>query len=459
MIKELSNKLQELLEKESEKLSIESKFVKRDSKLTGEKFAKGLIFGWQSNPDARLYQLKKTLEIFGVKISEQGLDKRFSKESAEFMELLLNKALSILTISNQVTSGLLTKFSDLKIYDSSSISLPVELIKHWTGPGGTKGSKANSVVKLSASLSLKTGSLKIVLEDGFVNDRNSELIVKDEIEKGSLIIRDLGYYNLESFKKISEHQAYYCSRLKSGNKVFSLSGKEIDIVHLMNNKTFIDKDVIVGNSHQLKCRIVIVRLPEQQKKERIEKLLKKAKREGKSISKKKLALSAFNIFITNLSEQELRFEEVLILMKSRWQIELLFKLWKSYCKIDKSRSEKPYRILTELYTKLLGAIISHHLMIIGMWKNVDRSMFKAIQIIQEHTILISYSFNRGINELANVIEFICSKIDDCIVNKRRENPSNAELLLGLKELYYSFVDVYGAFHETPHAHQPNKKLI
>lgn len=437
MIKELSTKLQELLEKEAEKLSKESKFVIRNSKLTGEKFAKGLIFGWQGNPDASLHQLKKTLDIFGVKISEQGLDKRFSKESAEFMELLLNKVLSILTISSQLNSELINKFSDIKIYDSSSIYLPTDLIEHWTGPGGTKGSKVNSVIKLSTSLSLKTGSLKIVLEDGFVHDNNSELIRKDKIEKGALLIKDLGYYSLECFKEISRHQAYYCSRLKSDTKVFSLSGKEINLVNLMANKNFIDKDVFLGKSQQLKCRMVIVRLPEQLREQRIEKLFKKAIREGKKISERKLSLSNFNIFITNLSPQELNLEELLILMKSRWQIELLFKLWKSYCKIDESRSEKPYRILTELYAKLIGVIISHNLMIIGMWKHLDRSMFKAIQVIQQYAILIAYSFNQGIDKIASIFEFICSKLDTCKINKRTKRPSNAELLKGLKNLNYA----------------------
>ncbi len=154
MINELSINLQGLLEKNVKKLAKESKFVTRNSKLSGEKFAKGLIFGWQNNPDSTLSNLKQSLETFGVNVSEQALNKRFSAESAKFIELLLNQAMSILTRTSKVSSGILTKLSDLKVYDSSIITLPVELIEHWTGTGGNKGSKSNSAIKLSVCLSL-----------------------------------------------------------------------------------------------------------------------------------------------------------------------------------------------------------------------------------------------------------------------------------------------------------------
>ena len=45
----------------------------------------------------------------------------------------------------------------------------------------------------------------------------------------------------------------------------------------------------------------------------------------------------------------------------RWQIELVFKFWKSYCGLDKLPGVRPARVMTEFYAKLLVAIVSNFL--------------------------------------------------------------------------------------------------
>lgn len=437
MIKEFSNKLQELLIKKSQEYGKESGFVKRNSKLGGEKFAQGLIFGWQNNPESSLSDLKQTLLDLGVEISEQGLDKRFNKAALNFMELLLKETMMILNEKRELSSELLSRFSDIKVYDSTTIMLPRELKDYWTGNGSRRGSKTTSALKLSSSLSLKTGSLKVVMEDGFTQDKSSELIRKEEIQGNSLSIKDLGYFSLKTFREMSENNRYFCSRLKCKTKVFSNIGKEIDIVKLMEGKSVIDKEVLVGVKEMFNCRLLVVRLPEELKIKRINEIKKDAKREGVEPSKDKLLLAPFNIFITNAGIEKLSFHEVLIMMISRWQIELLFKLWKSYCQIDKSRSKKPIRILIEVYAKLIGAIISHQLMIIGMWENIDRSMFKAIKTIQKNIPLIVNSFSKGVNEFNDSIESVCKKLSLCRIKKRGKNPSTHQLISLSKQLNYA----------------------
>jgi len=69
--------------------------------------------------------------------------------------------------------------------------------------------------------------------------------------------------------------------------------------------------------------------------------------------------------------------EALILLRLRWQIELLFKLWKSHGQLDLWRTEKPERILCEVYAKLIGLILQHWMLIIGCWHEPHRSLVKA----------------------------------------------------------------------------------
>ena len=44
----------------------------------------------------------------------------------------------------------------------------------------------------------------------------------------------------------------------------------------------------------------------------------------------------------------------MVLLRVRWQIELLFKLFKSHTQVDTWQSQKPWRILCEVYAKIGG---------------------------------------------------------------------------------------------------------
>jgi hypothetical protein len=66
----------------------------------------------------------------------------------------------------------------------------------------------------------------------------------------------------------------------------------------------------------------------------------------------------WTILLTNVPHELLSIDEALVLARCRWQIELCWKLWKQVGKVDTWRSAKPYRILTEIYAKLLGCVIT-----------------------------------------------------------------------------------------------------
>ena len=70
------------------------------------------------------------------------------------------------------------------------------------------------------------------------------------------------------------------------------------------------------------------------------------------------ALAAWTVYVTNVPVALLSLDEALVLARCRWQIELLFKLWKQEGRIDESRSEQPWRVLCEVYAKLLGMVFN-----------------------------------------------------------------------------------------------------
>ena len=90
----------------------------------------------------------------------------------------------------------------------------------------------------------------------------------------------------------------------------------------------------------------------------------------RAASAESLALCDWNLYVTHVEEDKLGIKECLILYRVRWQ--LLFKLWKSHCELVNSASDNPYRILCEIYTKLLIILVQHWIILTGLWE--ERSL-------------------------------------------------------------------------------------
>ncbi|MBA3948074.1 MAG: transposase [Herpetosiphonaceae bacterium] len=95
-------------------------------------------------------------------------------------------------------------------------------------------------------------------------------------------------------------------------------------------------------------------MPQEVADQRRRKLRDEARDKGCQVSARRLALAAWAIFITNAPAELVSLEAGMVLGRVRWQIELLFKLWKSHGHIDESRSTKPWRILCDVYAIAAG---------------------------------------------------------------------------------------------------------
>lgn len=72
----------------------------------------------------------------------------------------------------------------------------------------------------------------------------------------------------------------------------------------------------------------------------------------------RLALCDLNIYLTNLEADQWRAEMVIQLYRIRWQIEILFKVWKSILKIGRVHPMKPHRFLCLMYTQMAWALLN-----------------------------------------------------------------------------------------------------
>jgi hypothetical protein len=427
--------MQGVLTQSADNKAIETGFVKRKRKITGSKFIQTLVFGWLDNPDATLEELTQTGVKVGLDISPQGLDKRFTKESSEFLYKVLEEVLKVTINTEPVGIPVLQRFKGVYLQDTSTVVLPDEFSGIWKGCGGSSPENTSSSVKLHFRLDISSGSLSGQLQSGREHDRSREL---DKLPSGSLWLRDLGYSSLKEYSKLNIDGVYHLSKVKSSYGLYDEEGKRWDLVdflekHCKTDTDRLDRKIYLGFNERYECRMLAIRVPNSVAEVRRGKLKSEAKKKGKKVSERSLRLASWTVLCTNVPYELLTLEEAMTLIRIRWQIELLFKLWKSEGHIDESLSEDSWRILSELYAKLIGMVIHHWIMLTGTWQRPNRSIVKISREIRKHARELAKSFSSGIGdriyETLTEIQRCLSKVRG--VSKRKTKPSAYQLLLGL----------------------------
>ena len=305
----------------------------------------------------------------------------------------------------------------------------------YTGCGGSTSENTSSSVKLQTRLDLNAGKLNgPYLQSGSEHDRNSCLL-KESLPEGSLWITDLGYFSLKEFAEHNANGKYWLSKVNSQCDLYDKDGERWDLVGFLEEHCAeeMDTEVYLGVNQKLPCRLLAIRVSDKVAEVRRGKLKAEAKAKGKQVSEKSLRLSSWLVLCTNVPGDMLQLKEALVLMKSRWQIELLFKLWKDVGHIDEWRSKKPWRILCEVYAKLMVVIIQHWILLCGCWYRPERSMHKASKTIRKHATHLAIAFaSRSKAQLKEALKIIqrCLAVGSGI-SKRKAKPSTYQLLLQL----------------------------
>lgn len=340
-----------------------TKFVQRESNLNGQVFLQALIFGFLEAKDLSLNDLAQVCADIGVEITAQGLDQRFTEKAVAFLEEMFARAMS--TFKNQIPLPLaiLQQFNGIYLTDSSVIPLPDSMTQDYRGCGGN-GPKASMKVQLVFEFLL--GNLaQIALRAGRDPDQSYRDYIQ-VIPKGALSITDLGYFVLDAIKAIMyERNAYFLSRFLARVSLLTPEGQSFNLLERLQNgpRGPVEFPVLLGKQarHRLPCRLVALPVPQEVADRRRHKAKEKARRQKTGSSKEVLALMAWTIFVTNVPVEMLSIEQIALLYPVRWQIELVFKLWKSHCGLRRIAGFRRERILVELYGKLIGAVLTHFL--------------------------------------------------------------------------------------------------
>jgi len=324
-------------------LAIDSKFVLRTPrKITPTNFLLSFFLVVSKRHFSLRTWAVQLSQLIQDKVSFQAIDKKLQIRQLKFFKLLFSESIkrNLLDNKSDVTCHLFARFSRVLIEDSTCIKLAKALYHHFSG---SRSSKANATTmsRIQLSFDLKRNNLENVeLTTYTFNDGSfSDNIVK-RIRKGDLLIRDLGYWKISVFRKIKDKLGYFLSRMKLNTSVYySDSCEKYDLVKSLKkldkkNCRVLDFNGRIGQKERLPVRIIALKLNAEQAKIRRRHAKVNWGRKTKT-SKDTYYLMSWNILVTNVDETFWSAKDVYNAYALRWQIEMIFKNWKSNFNIDK----------------------------------------------------------------------------------------------------------------------------
>jgi Transposase DDE domain len=422
---QLASTLQDLLGPVAQSLAAPKNLIRRHRKFSASSLLSTFVLGYWQKPLASLDDLAQTAAQLGVDVSPQAIDKRFQAPLRDALRDLLEHALQTIIDTNPRAWPLLRSFTTVQLADSTTISLAAALADEYPRGGGSHG--VTAAMKLHVQWDLTSGRFVAAVDAARTAD-NRSTILDTPLPAGSLVLRDLGYFDLDRFAKFNADNISWISRTKA-NLVFTIDGQRHKLVDWLARQRgdLIDQTIKLGDQ-LVACRLVACRVPASVARKRQQaKIRKSRKKYGRVPSVRQLTACAWTIYVTNLVAESFDAAAIHTMYRVRWQIELLFKLWKSHAHLGRHRSEDPVRQLIELFSRLLGVVLQHWVLITTGWPQGRLSVVKAARVLREF-VPVLLSVWRDRKALASALERLSKRITRCRLTTRRRCPGTHQTL-------------------------------
>jgi len=407
-------------------------FIQRESAIDGFNFLLTFTTGLMNTTDSTLAQMASFLNnTCHLGVSPQAIDKRINPKAKDFLKHCLDKALRLSNKKIDIPNKLVSLFKHIYIIDSTNFDLHPSLKDIFKG---SRGTASDSSMRIQFIYDYLTGKSYIEIGDNRTADSTTLFnIVKEnklETDGNALFLQDLGYSKRQTFVLMNDAHNFFISKLKYNVHVFDLSGNKIDLFKILKkNPQYLNMTIKIDS---MECRLVGSKLPESVINQRNRKANKDSKKKKGATSKKeyKLFLS-YGLFITNLSEHYSA-DAIYTIYRLRWQIELVFKSWKSIIGINKIHTARVDRVLCEVYGKLIVAVILSTLFLRLKYRfQKDFSCYKIFQLVKSIALKWAICIHESQRIHAEFIDNLIPQIIRFCKKNKQLNKPTIDVLLSL----------------------------
>lgn len=417
---------------ELEALAKHTGFKIRKSKLTPMMFLDTILFKELNSGSTSLEDHCIALkQRYQLSIKKQSLSERFDEGAVKFIQGLLNRHLSTqisATLHKEKLGKVIQHFSSIKIKDSTRFQVP-ECFKACY-PGST-GAATGAGVHIQFEFDVINGKVNdLNVTDALRQDTTDAQQTVDGIEKGSLVIRDLGYFSTSVLEHVHRKEAYYITRAKPRMTfIHAQYGKQVNLAtfyqHMKRNKLIQMEIPVQVGDQKLPTRLIIEMLPEKEVQKRLAKASREAHKKGRSLSAEYKSGARLNLFITNVPRAWLATQQVRPLYQLRWQIELRFKAWKSFYSIDAIKKMQRWRFECYLYATLLLLMINLEIannFFAILWRHTSRplSFLKFYKIAYQYLDVLRKGMLEKTDVLSSYLSFLYQISHEKLITEKRK---------------------------------------
>jgi hypothetical protein len=414
-------------------------FVQRASKITGKVFLALVTFGPWSTAKTSLAQLaaKAGQLPAPVAVSPEAIHQRMTPRALAFLREMIQSAFAKLHASDPVwEEDLFAPFSRVHIADSTGFGLPDTLKELFPGAGGS-GAPAGAKLQLVWDYKSSTFDHFALIPWNIPDNKYIDTVVA-LAQKSALFLFDLGYFKLAAFACIVAAQAYFLSRLNHQTTLLEVVRGRLQVLELARvlqtePRPLIEKAVFLGTRERVAARLIAARMPEAVVNERRRRARQVAKKRGYTPSQAHLILLAWNLFITNVPAAVWTPATVCKAYPIRWQVELLFKSWKSYLHLAALPTRTATPTLCYLYGRLLLILLTYALcpaLRAAVWaqKRRELSVLKLVRHLQAVAEQWLQMLFRTEADLYHFLHQVCTTAQRLVTKASRKRRTSAQHL-------------------------------